>query len=311
LISSFPKKIFNHSNCDQIDETQHGYKVCVPMNARTNPVLKALWYIETHFVGDLSLDDIADVAGVSRYHMSRAFGIATNCSIARYVRGRRVTEAARSLANGAPDILTVALDVGYGSHEAFSRAFRDQFGITPEAVRAQRHLENIQLVEAIKMEDTMIQLEPPRFVTGKPLLIAGLKERYTNETCAAIPAQWQRFQTYLGNISSQIGRVAYGVCCNADDVGTMEYICGVEVSDFSALPSELARLRIPEQRYAVFSHRDHISRIRSTWHTIFSEWLPNSPYEVVDAPDFERYDENFDPRTGAGGLEIWIPIKKK
>ena len=281
------------------------------MSIRNNPVGKALWYIESHFTEDIALDEIATVAGVSRYHLSRAFGFAMRSSIARYVRGRRLTEAARTLANGAPDILTVALDVGYGSHEAFSRAFRDQFGITPEAVRAQRTLENIQLVEAIKMEETMIQLEPPTFVTGNALLITGLKERYTEESSAGIPLQWQRFQPYLGNIPGQIGRVAYGVICNADEAGTMEYICGVEVSDFGSLPSELARLRIPEQGYAVFKHRDHISRIRSTWHTIFSEWIPNSGYEVVDAPDFERYDENFDPRTGAGGLEIWMPIRKK
>ena len=59
---------------------------------------------------------------------------------------RRLSEAARVLANGSPDILTVALDFGYGSHEAFTRAFRDQFGMTPESVRAQGHLDNVNLV---------------------------------------------------------------------------------------------------------------------------------------------------------------------
>jgi AraC family transcriptional regulator len=110
-----------------------------------NPVGKALWYIESHFASEITLEDIANIGGVSRYHMSRAFGIATGHSVMRYVRGRRVTEAARSLANGARDILAVALDAGYGSHEAFTRAFRDQFGLTPEMVRAQRHLDNIEL----------------------------------------------------------------------------------------------------------------------------------------------------------------------
>ena len=274
-----------------------------------NPVGKALWFIETHFAVELSLDDIASVAHVSRYHMSRAFGIATGHSIQGYVRGRRLTEAARLLASGAPDILTVALDVGYGSHAAFSRAFRDQFGVTPEAIRSQRHLNNVELVEAIKMEETMIHLEIPRFQDGKLMLIAGLSERYTCETSSGIPAQWQRFAPRIGNIPGQVGRTAYGVRCNSDDEGSMDYLCGVEVSDFSSLPADLSRLCIPAQRYAVFSHRDHISRIRSTWHTIFSQWLPESGYEVVDAPDFEQYGEEFDPRTGTGLVEIWIPIK--
>src|SRR6202035_3694269 len=134
-------------------------------------------------------------------------------SVMTYVRGRRLSEAARSLANGAPDILAVALDAGYDSHEAFTRAFRDQFGMTPEAVRAGRHLDNLELVERIKMDESLIaHLEPPRFEAGKPLLIAGLGERYNDETCAGIPAQWQRLQPYIGNVPGQIGRATYGVC---------------------------------------------------------------------------------------------------
>jgi len=166
-----------------------------------NPVAKALWFIESHFAEDLSLDDVATAGGVSRYHMSRVFGTATGCSAVRYVRGRRLTEAARALAAGAPDILAVALDAGYNSHEAFTRAFRDQFGLTPEALRARGNLEGIELMEAIKMDETLLAtLEPPRFENFKTLLIPGLSERYTAETCANIPAQWQRFAPHIGHI---------------------------------------------------------------------------------------------------------------
>ena len=275
-----------------------------------NPVGKALWYIESHFAGEVALDDIAMIAGVSRYHMVRAFGFATGHSVMRYLRARRLTEAARALAKGAPDILTVALDVGYGSHEAFTRAFRGQFGLTPEQVRAQRHLDNIELVEPLKMDETLIaDIAPPRFEKGRALLVAGLGERYDCESSKAIPSQWQRFGPHIGNIPGQIGGVAYGVCCNSDDEGNFDYVCGVEVSGFSDLPAEFARVRLPEHRYAVFTHRDHVSTIRRTVNTIWSRWLPESGLEVADAPDFERYDEAFDPRTGMGGIEIWIPIK--
>jgi AraC family transcriptional regulator len=115
---------------------------------------------------------------------------------------------------------------------------------------------------------------------------------------------------YIGNIPGQIGRTAYGVCCNSDEEGNFDYICGVEVSDFSELPPELARLRIPARRYAVFTHRDHISTIRRTVNTIWNKWLPESGYEVADAPDFERYGPEFNPETGTGGVEIWIPLAK-
>ncbi len=61
-------------------------------------------------------------------------------------------------------MLSVALEAGYGSHEAFTRAFRDQFGLTPEAVRAQRHVDNLAIVEPIAMtHQQLATLEPPRF----------------------------------------------------------------------------------------------------------------------------------------------------
>ena len=275
-----------------------------------NPVGRALWFIESHFAQDITLDEIANAGCASRFHMSRAFGVATGRSIMRYVRGRRLTEAARSLSNGAPDILAVALEAGYGSHEAFTRAFRDQFGLTPERVRAQRHVDNLELVEPIKMDEALVtHLEPPRFENAKPLLIAGLSERYTCETSAGIPAQWQRFQPLMNSVPGRAGGAAYGVCCNSDDAGNFDYICGVEVIDFSRLPASLDRVRIPAHRYAVFVHREHISTIRRTWNTILSKWLPESGHEAADAPDFERYSESFDPATGTGGVEIWVPLK--
>ena len=275
-----------------------------------DPVGKALWFIESHFAGDITLEEIAGISGVSRFHLCRAFGEATGQSVMRYVRARRLTEAARSLSAGAADILSVALDVGYGSHEAFTRAFRDQFGLTPESVRAQRHLDNLTLVEPIKMDETLLAtLEPPRFENGKPLLIAGLGERYSCETSKGIPAQWQRFEPHFGNVPGQIGRTAYGVCCNSDDEGHFDYICGVEVANFSDVPAQFSRVRIPERRYAVFSHRDHISTIRRTINTVWNKWLPESGHQVADAPDFERYGDDFDPESGKGTIEIWVPLK--
>ena len=277
-----------------------------------NAIEKALWFIESHFASDITLDDIARAGGVSRFHVTRAFDAATGRSIMRYVRSRRLTEAAKALSDGAPDILAVALDAGYSSHEAFTRAFREQFGLTPEAIRAQGSLQEIALVEPIKLDETMlIELEPPRLVNGKRLLIAGIGERYACETVARIPSQWQRFLPHLGHIPGQIGGTAYGVRYNSDDMGNFDYICGVEVADFSWLPADWSRLRIPEQRYAVFFQPGHVSTIRSAWNSIWNKWLPESEYAVADAPDFERYGENFNSATGMGGFELWIPVKAR
>jgi AraC family transcriptional regulator len=275
-----------------------------------SPAQKALWFIESRLARPMTLDEISAVAEVSRFHLVRAFGEATGFSVMRYVRARRLTEAARALAAGAPDILSLALDADYGSHEAFTRAFREHFGITPEMVRATTCLDRLKLQEPIMMDSTALEnLPAPRLEIVKPLLVAGLGERYTWESGAAIPGQWHRFQQSVHDIPRRIGNVTYGVCCNADDAGNFDYIAGVEVADFSDLPREFSRVRIPEQRYAVFTHRDHISTIRRTINTIWNHWLPSSGLKAADAPNFERY-ENFDPATGNGGIEIWVPIKQ-
>jgi|SRR5579872_6888856 len=275
-----------------------------------NPAQKALWYIESHLGETLTLDEISAIGGVSRFHMVRAFAAATGFSVMRYVRARRLTEAARALAAGAPDILSLALDADYGSHEAFTRAFRDHFGLTPEAVRAATCLDHLKLQEPILMDSTALDtLSPPRFETGKAFLVAGVGERFSCESSAGIPGLWQRFHQFIDNLPGRIGQVAYGVCCNGDDAGNFDYIAGVEVTDFSDLPRDFSRVRIPEQRYAIFTHREHVSTIRRTVNTIWNQWLPASGHKVADAPNFERYDEKFDPVTGNGGFDIWVPIR--
>ena len=278
-----------------------------------NPAQRALWYIESHLANALTLDEIAAIGGVSRFHMVRAFAAATGLSVMRYVRARRLSEAARALAGGAPDILNLALEADYGSHEAFTRAFRDRFGVTPEAVRASTCVDKLRLQEPIMMDSTLTEnLRAPRYETGKAMLVAGVGERYNHAdaSTAAIPNQWQRLHQKLGAIPDRVGNVAYGICCNGDDSGNFDYIAGVEVSDFSNLPREFSRVRIPEQKYAVFTHSEHISTIRRTVNTIWNHWLPQSGLCVADAPNFERYDEKFDPATGNGGFEIWVPVKE-
>jgi AraC family transcriptional regulator len=277
-----------------------------------NPAQKALWYIEGHLARELTLDEIAAIGGVSRFHMVRSFAAATGSSVMRYVRARRLSEAARALASGAPDILALALEADYGSHEAFTRAFRDHFGVTPEAVRGAKRLDHLRLQEPIVMDSTALDhLKPPRFETSKPLLVAGVGEPINAENGGAgIPSQWSRFHQAVENIPDRVGKVAYGVCCKGDDAGNFEYIAGVQVTDFSELPREFSRVRIPEQKYAVFTHAEHISTIRRTINTIWNHWLPISGMKAAEAPNFERYDENFDPLTGDGGLEIWIPVRE-
>ena len=274
-----------------------------------NPVEEALWFVENRPSGELSLRETARSVGVSPHHLARAFGMATGQSFMRYARARRLSEAARTLAARQPDILSVALEAGYGSHEAFTRAFRDQFGVTPEACRAAASTDHIKLVEPIRMNKSLfIELAPPRLTDGEALLIAGFGARYTFDTNEGIPTRWQRFGPHIGHTPGQAGPETYGVACNFDDAGSFEYVAGVRVSDFGELPPGFAAVRIPAHRYAVFDHPGHVSMLRRTHHTIWSDWLPASGLRMADSPNFERYGRSFDPVTGTGPVEVWMPV---
>jgi AraC family transcriptional regulator len=275
-------------------------------------VARTVWMIESRFREPLALDEMAAHSGVSPSHLSRLFPIATGYSISAYVRGRRLSEAAKRLAEGDSNILGLALDIGYGSHEAFTRAFRALFEITPDEVRRRRSLDGLHLVEPIMMPDDKTQLEPPRIEAHPALRLAGLSQRYDPKTLGNIPDQWTRFAPYIGEISGGKPGDAYGVLGRMDEVsGAFDYFCGVPVPATSDFAHELLTLTLPAGRYARFTHHGHISTIRATCAAIFGDWLPSSGKTLAHGSIrfLEYYGPDFDARTGLGTVEIWLPLK--
>jgi len=272
---------------------------------------KALWTIERNLDRSLTLGDLAAACSVSPFHLAHAFGEATGLSVMQYVRGRRLAQAAQSLASGnAPDILNLALDAGYGSHEAFSRAFRAQFGTTPEMVRKNKTVENLVMIRPMKVpETTGFTLPPPRFVASPPMLVVGITERHSFGTTEGIPGQWQRFMKHYDDIPDKAQPIPLGVSDNMDEDGNFEYMTAVEVAKVSDLPKGLSQLRIPAQQYAVFRHSGHVSTLGETYSAIWNDWLPAQDRKAVNAPCLERHLETFDTRTGLGGVDVWIPLE--
>ncbi|WP_027781951.1 MULTISPECIES: GyrI-like domain-containing protein [Burkholderia] len=156
----------------------------------------------------------------------------------------------------------------------------------------------------------IVDLASPRFEDGERWLIAGMSDRYTFETNDGIPALWQTFIPYIGNIPGQVGGVTYGVCCNPGADGSFEYIAGVEVKRCDRLPAPFRCIELEPQRYAVFEHSGHLSTIHQTFHSIWNGWLPTSGFKAAEAPEFERYSEDYDPVAGTGVLEIWLPVER-
>jgi AraC family transcriptional regulator len=276
-------------------------------------VAETIWYIEAHLTGNLSVESIADGLGISRFHATRAFALTTGMSISEYARARRLSLSARALASGANDIRSIALEAGYGSHEAFTRAFRQHFGKTPEQVRAEGSIETLNLMEAMRMNpQTDKTLAAPRIVERDAILLFGIGRVYggnSGESMAGIPAQWERFQPHLRHTEHRVGSSSYGACTNTDDKGCMLYVTAVEVSEFPSEPADFTRLRIPPQTYAVFEHTGHVTGVRASWSYIWEQGLREAGKQAADGACFELYGENFDGQSGNGGFELWVPIR--
>ena len=164
------------------------------------------------------------------------------------------------------------------------------------------------------LESTSATLRP-RFESHGPLLIAGLQAHYTFKTLDDIPKQWERFVPQIGSVRGRMGEAAYGLCIDtsAGSEG-FDYVTGVQVADLANLPAEWVGARIPAQTYAIFSHSGHVSTIRDTVHAIWEDWLPKSGREPAPTsrgePNLiEQYGRQFDPKTGTGDIELWLPIK--
>ena len=227
----------------------------------------------------------------------------------QYVRARRLSTAARALAAGASDILSVALEAGYGSHEAFTRAFRDRFQQTPERVRQRRSVDGLALVDPLELRPLAnVRLDPPRVVHHEFVRVVGLAERCSFDTTINIPAQWQRFMERYEAIPYKRDEMPIGVNYSADDDGQFLYMCGAEVQRFGERSRDLLHLEIPPREYAVFAHDGHVSTIYETYRSIWNTAMPASGRAVADAPVIERHNPAFDPRTGEGGLTLWIPL---
>jgi AraC family transcriptional regulator len=271
---------------------------------------KALFVIERNLASDLSLDQIASLCDVSRFHLAHAFGETTGLSVIEYRRGRRLTEAAYALASGASDILGVALDTGYASHEAFSRAFKAQFGKTPEEVRKSESIAGLALVDAIRhLESKAMTLKAPRIEKVGELLFVGLSQHIAYNQMQDIAGQWQRFmQTCYGEIEHKRDEPPVGITTASNDDG-IQYVTAAGVTRFGNVAQDLIKLTLLPQTYAVFAHDGHVTQIRETYRAIWNDWFPKSGKAPAEAPGFERHNETFDPRTGNGGCTIWLPIK--
>ncbi len=154
-------------------------------------------------------------------------------------------------------------------------------------------------------------LEPPRYEETGPMIVVGLSRRHTVETSGEIAAQWRAFMARFEEVLDKAPSIPLGVSTVTREGDGFEYLCGVEVTHASHIPDGMMRMQIPPHRWAVFTHRGHVSSLAETHAAIWTDWPSASAYRPAEGPCLERHCRTFDPRTGLGGVELWIPLSKQ
>jgi AraC family transcriptional regulator len=284
-----------------------------------NRFLEGLRYIEDNLLRRLTVADVARAAGYSAYHYCRLFHSLTGDSVMGYARKRRLTVAAQQLTNGAKTrLIDLALDCGFESQAAFTRAFKRQFGVPPGAVRRSgrtwlpRCRWPIDATVLLHLTETLTM--EPKFIEHGDIHFVGLRQETQPREVADGPGVWRRFRPFIDKIRHRRGSHALGVIEVIDKAaGVFAYSAAVEVGRIAEVPQGLAAKTLPGGRFAVFTLKlascDIGGELRRAFGYIYGTWAANSGAKLRAYYDLEVYDQRFDSKTISGEVDIWVPVK--
>ncbi len=269
-----------------------------------------LAYIEAHLFEPMTLADLAAIAGLSPYHFSRLFTARLGNSVMDHVRARRLEAAYMRLSgSNPPELIDLALDCGFESQEAFTRAFRRRYGIAPGQFKRASQPRRIEMMNEVVTANVKQLANAKRGA----FTIAGPRAAFDDENKSGIPALWPRLIRCLP-LQGQAGTNTYGVCWAGDlKKGSINYMAGVEVKGDAKLPDGFERIDIAPQTYAVFritlDGGNLHQQMQAAMPLIWGGLLPKSGLKFVPAPDLEVYPPDFNPEVKGMYVEIYIPVE--
>ena len=279
-------------------------------------------YIEDHLLEEFGIKDLAQVADMSQWHFQRVFRATVGETVKNYIRSRRLSYAATALLASHLNILEIALEAGFDSNEAFTRAFRAQFATTPREFRQQKQAFGFPRMKPqicqtyLEHLHTNVGLEP-RIELTPALRLVGVKaditvphEAFDLQQLAA--PVWQAFSARLAEVGR---RVDDSACLLCDIVSSSErhirmfVLPCVEVKDFSDVPEGMITAVRPQLRNAIFSHAGSGVAWEYTMHYIFGAWLPESGQTLANAPTFCRFEPDRSPFEGDTKLDYYVALR--
>lgn len=282
----------------------------------------AIVYIEDHLHEEITVERVARAAGYSYYHLTRQFAALLGESVGGYIKKRRLANAAQTLVYTNTPVTTIALESGFSSCEAFSRAFKTAYHTSPSQYRKNRLLVlvsgNKRLEPKLLKHRARNVTVQPQIVQMPPVLVAGLRG-YTTLQHNVVPALWARFMAVAYQIPNRLpGARGFGICeaCTKNNLYTMNdrvrftEVAAVEVSSVQNLPAPFVHKKLPGGHYAVFTHTGSLDMIAETFAYIWGTWFLNTKYTLDAREDFELYDERFLGRNNPQSqVDIYIPIQ--
>ena len=286
-------------------------------STRPDPFVALAAWIEQRLDGPLTLEQVAARAGLSPYHFSRLFTARMGRSVMAHVRGRRLVRGARRLCD-EPDLKLVelALDCGFESQEAFTRAFKRVFGVSPGRFRTGFAVEPIegQFPMNAPTDPAAPVVRLPELVTLPGFLVAGPARQFDDATKSEIPQLWSALIGALPFKGQVPSWATYGVVSSVDTSdGCFQYMAGVGVEAGCVPPPGFATMEIPAATYAVFRITLNGSalhpQVKQAMAAIWGELIPASGLKVVPGPDFELYDGRFDPQKAGSVIDFHVPVE--
>jgi len=127
---------------------------------------------------------------------------------------------------------------------------------------------------------------------------------------------WSSFMSRRKEIRNAIGTDLFNVQINPENFDFQPNTpfvkwAAVEVSGLEEIPNDMEALEIQEGLYAVFNYKGDQQGAATFFNSIYTEWLPNSDYELDNRPQFEILGEKYKNNDPNSEEEIWIPVKLK
>ncbi len=273
-------------------------------------------YVEEHLYEPVTIHDIAKASSYSAYHFSRIFKSLVGDSPKEYLRKRRLTVAATRLLKEDTSILELAVQCQFESQEAFTRAFKQLFAVTPGQYR--KESDPYRLIYKDQFSPHMLHhlqnnlVMEPTIVEREPIKTVGIAKRYSNDDLD-LKKLWSAFKPYKDKIPNRVGDELFGIYEEYEEDGDetgFTYVCSAQVSSFDDIPENMVGRIIAGQKYACFEHKGELASLENTLKFIWGSWLPKSKYDYVEKPDFELYGPGFCDAPG-NILRIFIPIQDK